>query len=260
MKIRSLLIVCLCLLTPVSVVAEELLSQSYAIENIRYLEVGHAARIELRQGATESLRVEGTADVLARVTVDVKGERLILGVKSKKSRLFNWFGNNDDEVKFVVQVTELSGLQMSGAVHAEVGELEGETLKLDASGATHTRFEGLSYQHLNLEFSGASHAVVKVNALETLELSGSGASKIELNGEATLEKLQLDLSGASKYFGRGLAAEEAEILASGASNIEIGTVEYLEVNASGASNVRYGGQPRIKQNTSGASNINSWED
>ncbi len=260
MKIRSLLVICICLLAPISAVAEQLLSQSYAIENIRYIEVGHAAQIEVQQGATESLRAEGTADVLERVTVDVKGERLILGVKSKRRGLFDWFGNNDDEVKFVVQVTELSGLQLSGAVHAEVGKLEGKSLKLDASGATHTRVEGLDYEQLNLELSGASHAVVKVNALEKLKLSGSGASKIELKGEAKLETLELDLSGASKYYGRGLAAEQAKIIASGASNIEIGIVESLEVDVSGASNVRYGGRPQIKQKTSGVSNINSWED
>lgn len=260
MKIRSLLVICICLLAPVCAVADEILSQSYAIENIRHLEVGHAATVEITQGGTESLKVEATADVLARVTVDVKGERLILGVENKRGRLFSWFGNNDDEVKFVVQVKELAGLKLSGAVHAKVGRLEGGSLKLEVSGASHTRFENLDYKQLVLELSGASHVVTKVSSLGQLRLSGSGASKVEFKGEAKLEELELDLSGASKYIGRGLDAKLARIEASGASNIEIGTVESLEVNASGASNVRYAGRPRIKQKTSGASNINSWED
>lgn len=260
MKIRSLLVICSCLFAPISAVADEILSQSYAIENIRYLEVGHAARVEVRQGPTESLRAEATADVLERVTVDVKGERLTLGVESKRRGWFNWFGNNNDEVKFVVQIKELNGLKLSGAVHAQVEELQGNSLKLDASGASHARFGSLHLETLVLELSGASHAIVKEAQLQRLQLSGSGASKIELKGEAKLTELRLDLSGASKYFGRGLDADLARVEASGASNIELGLVESLEVNASGASNVRYAGQPRIKQNTSGASSINSWED
>ncbi len=260
MKIRSLLVICICLLAPISAAAEELLSQSYAIENIRYLQVAGGAKIEVRQGATETLRAEATAEVLERVTVDVKGERLILGVESKKGGWFNWFGNSDDEVKFVVQLNELSGLQLSGAVDAEIAEFRGNKLKLDASGASHIRFNGLAYEQLVLELSGASHLVTNIISLDTLKLSGSGASKIELKGEDALRELDLDLSGASKYLGRGLDAEQARIEASGASNIEIGRVESLEIYASGASNVRYAGRPRIKQQTSGASNINSWED
>lgn len=260
MKIRLLLVVCLCLVAPISAVSEQLLTQSYPIENIRHIEVGHAASIEVRQGASETLRAEGSAEVLERVTVDVKGERLILGVESKRGGLFNWFGDNDDEIKFVVQVTELSSLQFSGAVHAEIGKLQGTNLKFDVSGASHTNFEGLNYQQLNFELSGASHLVAQVTALEGLRLSGSGASKIDLKGEAKLEQLELYLSGASKYYGRGLAAQQALVQVSGASNVEIGAVESLEVDASGASNVRYAGRPRIKQKTSGVSNINSWED
>lgn len=261
MKIRSLLVVCcICLMAPLSAVAEQLLSQSYAIENIRYIEVGHAAKIEVQQGDAESLRAEGTADELERVTVDVKGERLILGIKNKKKGWFNWFGNNDDEIKFVVKVTELSGLQLSGAVHAKIGRLQGKSLELNTSGASHVRFEGLDYEQLSLELSGASHLVTEVISLQTLRLSGSDASKIEVNGDVKLEELDINLSGASKYSGRSLAAEQAKINASGASNIDIGAIESLEVEASGASNVRFGGRPQIKQKTSGVSNINSWED
>ncbi|MDQ2077019.1 GIN domain-containing protein [Marinimicrobium sp. ABcell2] len=258
MKIRSLLIICLCLLAPTSAVAEEL-SQSYAIENIRYIEVGHAARIEIQQGATESLQALGTADVLERVTVDVKGDRLILGVRRKTGRLFNWFGS-DDDIKFVVQVQELSGLQLRGAAHAAVGALQGQSLSLDASGASQIQFERLEYEQLALELSGATQAVVNDAHLKRLTLSASGASKVELKGASTLDELSIDLSGASKYFGRGLDAIQARIKASGASNADIGVIESLEVRASGASSVHYAGRPQIKQHTSGASNINSRED
>lgn len=247
---------CVFLLASGGLSADEILSQSYAIDNIRYIEAGNAVMVEIQQGEEESLQVEASAEVLERIKVDVKGDRLVLGVK-KEGGWFNWFGDNHGDVKFVLQIAELRGLQLSGASRASTGRLQTPDLHMDISGASRAEFGTLEVDSLVLKLSGASRAEIKGIEGQNAVAHVSGASRLDVGGTARLEELDINVSGASRYQGARVTAGRAKVEASGASHAELGRLDFLDANASGASNIRYRGKPQVKRHTSGASNIHS---
>jgi hypothetical protein len=85
MKVSTLV---LCsLLLPGLVYASGLQTRSYEIGNVRHIEANNAVVVELRQAREPSISAEAEADVLPRVVVDVKGDRVTLGVKGEKRRV-----------------------------------------------------------------------------------------------------------------------------------------------------------------------------
>lgn len=257
MKFRVLSLSCFFLFASTQVFAEELLAQIYPIENVRKIVVGGGAHIEIRQGNSESLRAEATQDVLERVSVDLSGDRLTLKVKHARMGFFDWFNGNDEQIKFVVEVKELSDLELGGAAQASIGELRGSGLKLDLHGASRAEIDQLDFDVVKVNLSGAGHIRVTSLTAQQLYAEVSGAAQMAIDGSGTLDEAHLEVSGASKYFAKGLTTTDAWVHASGASHMEIRVTETLDANASGASSINYFGNPRVKHDSSGASRIHS---
>lgn len=258
MKMSLALFAGLCFLGSANLMADDRLSQPYQIENIRHIEAHNAVTLDIRQSENESLNAEATAEVLERVTVQVRGERLILGVKSDKSGFFSWFGGgNSDDVRFVIKLPQLAGLELSTASRARIGAFEADDLTLELSSASRAQTDELRFNKLELTLSGASR--IDFGALQGEALSAwvSGASRAEVQGEGSVQTLRVDASGASRFKAASLSAEDARVKASGASRAELGPTRSLDADASGASSIGYRGEPRLAQKTSGASNIHS---
>lgn len=260
MNIRHLFSICICVFLPATAFAETMLANVYPIENVREIVVSGGASLELRQGNSETLRAEATQEDLEYVSVDLSGTRLTLKMKSKRKGFFDWFGSDYGKVKFIVQIKDLSKLELSGAAHGEIGNLRANNLTLNLYGASRANIGQLRVADLTVDISGAGR--VKVNEIHAQQVDAniSGAAQMELEGAGEVNDLRLDVSGASKYFGRELASVNARARASGASHIEVRVSETLDANASGASHISYYGNPRVKQDSSGASRISAKED
>lgn len=258
MKIRLSLIACMFLILPLGAAGDQMMTQSYEIGKVRYVEVGSAVRVEIRQSDTESLRAQGSSETLKRGSVTVKGERLILGVEEKERGFFDWFGDGaNGEVTFVLEVSELAGLKLGGAARADVESIGGAELAVELGGSSRVTFERLSFDRLELSLSGASQLRIGNVEAEQLDLSMAGASRLEIDSEARAVTLDLDLSGSSKYLGRAVVSERARAKLSGSSRAELGRVKELQVHASGSSKLRYAGAPQIQQKISGSSRISA---
>lgn len=260
MSIRIFSLALICLLAPIGSLAEPLLANTYPIKNVRKIVVGGGAMLELQQGDTEALRAEATEDILARVTVDVTGERMTLGVKRKEGGLFSWFGDNNEKVKFIVQVKDLAQLELNGGAHAHIGDLQGASLKFYLSGGGHVEIGQLQADKVVFDLSGAARIKTGEIYAQNLEANLSGASRVEISGPGKVDNLRVDLSGASNYESKTLTSANAFARASGASHIELRVSDSLEAHASGASHINYYGKPRVQQHPSGASAISSRND
>ncbi|MDQ2076886.1 GIN domain-containing protein [Marinimicrobium sp. ABcell2] len=254
MNIKSLMIGTLCLLASVGAIAEQVQTQTFDIGDVREIVASGAAEIHIRQGATPSLRAEGTEEVLSRLIVKAKGDRLTLGVKPEPAPR-RWFGGNHETPVFFLELPELSLLHASKAVIVTLDEMNGTNVEIKLSGASRVSADKISIFNLDAELSGASR-------IETSELSGesarialSGASRIDVSAGGQLKKLDVHASGASRFEGSSILSQQVRASASGASNILVHAEESLDGNASGASHIRYKGDPRVQQRTSGASSF-----
>lgn len=236
----------------------ELLSQTYAIEQVREIHAGHASKLEIRQGDSESLTVEGSAEALEHVRVNLKNGVLRLESRQPSKGFWGWIGlssGNGDSVTFYIQVTELEELHLGGASSANLAALKGNNLDLHLNGASNAKLGQLQLEQLGLDLSGASR--INLEKLQARRIKGqiSGASQFEIKTPSQSPRVDVNVSGASKFYGRQLSVEKAKVDVSGASYAEVQVSEQLEAHASGASSIDYYGQPRMQQHSSGASNI-----
>jgi len=240
--------------------AAERVAKSYDIKNVSEVVVSGGGNIQITQGDTESLRVEAAQDVIDRVSVDLSGDKLSLGVKNSSGKgfsLLNLFSYRNDEVTYILQLKQLNYLGLSGASHATFGNWTGKNIAVNVSGAGGVNFSALKLDDLFVELTGASNANLQSLTAAKVKFELSGAANTEIKSASQTKFLQVGASGASNFRGKLLRVEQADVGASGASNIELHVTEFLKANASGASNVRYSGQPKLQSDSSGASHINA---
>jgi hypothetical protein len=241
--------------------AEEVVARAYDIKDVSELVVSGGGRVQIVQGATESLRVEAAQDVIDRVSVDLSGNKLTLGVKYSNNKSFSFFhffyNHHNDDVLYILQLKKLTYLGLSGASRATLGDWVGKDMTMNVSGAGDVKFSTLALDDFFIELTGASNAHMQSFTVAKAKFQLSGAANAEFKAQGQTKFLLVEASGASNFWGKLLIASQAEVGASGASNIELQATEFLKANASGASNIRYMGQPKLQSDASGASHINA---
>ncbi|RYY76884.1 MAG: hypothetical protein EOO52_05165 [Gammaproteobacteria bacterium] len=238
--------------------AGEIVAKSYDISNVNEVIVHGGGRLEVVQSDSESLRVEADKEVIERVVIDQSGSKLTMSIKNSGSgfNIFHWFGNNQDEAKYVLRLKNLHYLGMYGASHATIGNWVGNELDVKASGASDITFANLKLQAFYVDLSGASNSRVQQLIVDKANFQLSGAANADVKAVSQAKQLKVGASGASNFRGKLLKVAQATVDASGASNIDVDATEFLDAEASGASNIHYLGQPQLKSNASGASHIN----
>ena len=241
--------------------AEDIVAKSYDIKNVEEVIVHGGGHLELVQGDSESLRVEADREIMERVVVDQSGDKLTLNVKKSGNyfNFFHWFDNNNDEVKYILQLKNMHHLGLHGASQAKLGDWVGTKLNVKGSGAAEVTFANVTLQDFTVELSGASNSRFQQLIADRASFNLSGAANVDAKAAGQLKRLKVDASGASNFRCKLLKVSEADIDASGASNIDLNVTDFLRAGASGASSIRYLGQPKLKNNVSGASHVNAIE-
>lgn len=248
----TLLVCCTCLGSLDA--AAERVARSYEINNVTEVIVGSANHLQVVQGSSDSLRVEGEPEVMARVKVDQDGQRLTLTLTDTQSHGFTLSSLfKHDTATFYLQLKNLDSLELGGASQGVIGKWTGKALKVHAGGASNVDLANLKLDALQVHLDGASDMDLQGLSTGTVEIHLSGASDAKATGQSQF--LKVDASGASNYHGKSLKAQRAELQASGASDIDAHVTEQLKADASGASDINYLGEPNVQMNSSGASDI-----
>lgn len=253
----SLLGLCLVIATPLALA--ETIAKVYPVKDFSEFVSGGNTRVEITQGDTEYLRVEADAEVMQRIKVDQTGERVSVWLKSEGGFL-NWFGHSNEPVRVVLRLKSLRYLEVSGGARAEVGDLQGDDLRLGVSGAGNVDFAALNVAQVKMELSGAANVRVESLNSQAQKFDLSGASNVDVKAASNTLELWVDASGASNFRGKNLTAQKADLEASGASHVEATVTGNLNANASGASSVDYYGNPTAKTEATGASHVNAHAD
>lgn len=239
--------------------ADNWVAKSYEIKGVTEVVAMGGCQMDIVQGNSDNLRIEGKPETLERIKVDQTGHKLTLSIKNFNNGFnpFRWFEEHNDEFHYFLQLKNLERLDLAGACNARIGDWSGKKMAVYASGASRTDFGRLTLDNFLIEQSGASNSNFQQIAVTNLSFNLSGAANADIKVAGNANYLKVEASGASNYRGKPLQAVKGDMNASGASNIDVNASEQLKAEASGASNIRYLGQPRLQSNASGASNINA---
>ena len=177
--------------------------------------------IVLRQGGSESVKVEADAEVINDIITEVKNGTLM--IHSKNNRGWN-SGNFWSNRKSVIYVTarDLNSINLSGS-----GDLKIENQ--------------FNTNSLQLRLSGSGDFQGKVN-VKTLETAISGSGDFNIGGRA--DESTVSISGSGDFDASNLMTKSTAIRVSGSGDANIYTSERLDASVSGSGDIHYSGHPK----------------
>lgn len=198
------------------------------------IEIDGQAEVTLRQGTSEGVVLEASAQALQQIDTEVHNRTLSITLNDQR-HWWDWIlgGGATRSPRITVNFINLERIEATGSVGFTAGTLKTNDLRLDLSGASTLRISDLQASRLRLE--------------------GAGAVKAELGGNVAAQFVEL--SGASSYQAGGLVSESAVLQVSGAGKATINASKSLKVEISGAGAVQYIGNPKLEQEISGVGKI-----
>ena len=143
-------------------------------EKVRINNVG--LELEIKVGEAFEIIVDGHEVNVNNLVLDVEGDTLVIHRKDGK-RTWNRRGNSHLEVE--IKMPKFSGLELRGAVDAEIEGVDSDLVEFDLKGAGNIEIEGRC-KKLTVELKGAGNFEAEDLECEEVDVELSGAGNIEV--------------------------------------------------------------------------------
>jgi hypothetical protein len=202
-------------------------TQARNVSGFTSVGLGLPARVEVRQGDTESVTVEADENLLPLIETTVKRGTLEIRAAQRNMKL------ESKTIKVVVQARRIDGLEIGGT-----GTIVADQLRT---------------RKLALDIGGAGHIDVKKVEAEKIDISIGGSGDVKLAG--TAKRLEITIGGSGDITAPTLMAEEVEVDIAGSGAAQVAASKKLDVTIAGAGSVVYTGDPVVKKTVIGAGRI-----
>jgi hypothetical protein len=197
------------------------------VDNFSSIGMSIQGELYLSQGSPQRLILEGDAEILEKITTEVRDG--MLRIKPAIP-----YSGTKSTVKIWITTAEINGLHLSGS-----GNINAET--------------AIKSDEMELKISGSGKIHVDDLACDEVDAAISGSGDIILGGSA--DEFNLAVSGSGSCVADRFRVEEASIKISGSGNCKIDAVKDLEAAISGSGSVYYVGNPTIDATVSGSGKI-----
>ena len=197
--------------------------------DFRATEVDYPAQVFIKQGETESVKIEAEDNFLPGLKTEVRDGTLDIFYKTENGKHVN----PTKIVKITIVVKDLAEVNFSSAGELTIEDLETDKLDVSLTGAGNLKLVNILVQDL------------------TINLSGAGST----TAVGTADDLDLDISGFGDFKGGDLHSKTARISISGAGSATVWVDSDLAAEVSGAGSVNYYGSASVTRNISGVGSV-----
>ena len=191
----------------------------YPVTDFDRVEVDGPYRVTLRTGLNAGARVEGSAEALDRVAVDVQGNTL--RIRRNRSAWGGYPGEGAGPVTVALTTRDLRAASVVGSGSLDVDRARG--LRVD------------------LSVSGSGRLAVAAVEADNLVVGLLGGGRITLAGRA--KQLKATIQGSGDLAAAALRADDAQINADTAGAVTVAVTRAVRLKASGAGDVEIIGDP-----------------
>lgn len=206
-------------------------TRNFGITGFTKIRVDGPYKVTLASGIAPFARATGPGPALDRLTVEVRGDTLV--VQANKSGWGGYPGENPGPVEVSVGTHELSNAWVNGA----------GALLID-------RVKGLSFA---LSVQGSGRAEIASADADQLNVSLVGTASAKVTGKA--KKLTALVRGISALDAAGLTATDASIGTEGAATVDANVTDEATVDSSGPATIRLIGRPTCTLRTGGSATV-----
>lgn len=213
--IRSIL--CAAMAATILTTAAHAETRSYDVSSFTGIDVSAGLNVTFTTGGPQSITVENTKGDFSDISVEVKGDTLMLKRKKK-----NWgWGKKRLRYNITVSAPVLSDIEASSGSDITGSGLSGIEVSIDTS-------------------SGADATVTNVDAV-TVYLDSSSGSDLNVSGKCTT--VRAESSSGSDIEAGDLVCQSGRAEASSGSDITIHTTERVSADVSSGADVNVRGGP-----------------
>jgi hypothetical protein len=193
--------------------------------------VSYPAQVLIKQGSTESLKIEAEDNLLPNLKTEVKNGTLEIFYRRENGKHVN----PTKTVRITIVAKDLNDVDFTSAGELIIENFETDSLDVSLSGAGNVNFDEID--------------------VKTLAVSLSGAGSATASGIA--DSLDLTISGFGDFKGKELHCQDAQVSISGAGSATVWVDEDLKAEVSGAGSISYYGSPSVTRQISGVGGVNN---
>ena len=187
-----------------------------------------AGEVSIEQGPRETLTLEAEPAVLRKITTEIHGRRLLIGLAPGRIET-----QQPIRIKLAVRTLRAFESRTAGAI--SIGPLNSEALALVLAGGGSIRLDRLE------------------NAL-SLDVRITGAGDVAVGGgKVTAQKVAI--TGMGTYAAPKLVSERADVAIDGNGDVQLAASKTLAVRIGGVGHVRYHGNPAVRRSIQGIGSI-----
>lgn len=203
--------------------------ESREVSGFSEVQLNGSGNVMVIQGNSEKVVVEADSEIIEKVTTEVKGKTLHLGMKSH----FGWNSKPFQPVKYTVYIKNVERLAIYGSGDMTSSEIEGKFIDLSISGSGDINVENLEANELSVSISGSG------------ECTTSGA----------VNSQDVQISGSGDYYSKQLDSNYSNVRVSGSGDVVVNVKKELDAIVSGSGDVIYYGSPSVSERTSGSGDV-----
>lgn len=191
-----------------------------------------SAKVYLKQGDEQSVRIVAKESVLEDIITEVKGRKL--SIRFPNSNLFQR-NFNPGKIEIYITVPEVDALSVSGSGDIECNELRSRILEMAVSGSGNIDIDKLESKRVKASISGSGN--------------------VRIDGEDVAEELTVSISGSGNLKADGFEAENVQVSTSGSGNCKVYSNGSIKVRVAGSGSVYYNGNPSIDSSVAGSGRV-----
>ena len=199
------------------------------------IEISAFGRVNLSQGESESVSIQGSDNVVPVIRTTVRNGVLLIDTDEN---IYITGMNGSNVLTFTIVVKDLTFLTISGAADVEMNGLSTSNFKFTMSGAGQLGLDDLN--------------------ADSVDITLSGVGDVELSGEVTTA--QIDIPGAGSVRASDLRIQTAEVTIAGLGGATVWVTDQLTGTISGGGSVSYYGNPQTNTSSTGLGKFTSMGD
>jgi Putative auto-transporter adhesin, head GIN domain len=210
-------------------------SRNYQVGNFQQVELAGHYDVQIRTGAPASVSAQGPQDVINRLVVEVKGDKLTIHPQNDGG-WFQWGRHSSREaVHVVVTVPNLTGATLAGSGVINVDKVQGGNFEGTVAGSGQLNVTSIDVQSLKLDIAGSGSAKAGQGKAQSAKYDIAGSGSVEA-GAIQTQDLKVSIAGSGGVNAHASGTADVDIMGSGDVNIAGGAK--CNVSKAGSGNVR----------------------
>ena len=184
--------------------------------------------VSINQGLGETLTLEAEPAVLRKITTQIHGRRLLIGLVPGRVE-------TQQPIRMKLGVRTLRAFESRTAGAISIGPLSSDALALVLTG-------------------GSALSLDRLDKALSLDVRITGAGDVAVGG-GTVTAQKVAITGMGTYSAPKLASERAEVAIDGHGEVQLAASTALAVRIGGVGRVRYRGAPAVTRSVRGMGSI-----